>query len=117
MNQQSFNSVMHARSQQQSCSPHVGVMASGKCRAMTAALRYGTFADAEVYYEGRFRWVRLSALQASKRRFSAFSEAEMLEAMDTEVDAWGRPRFMSMTDHNEVVWVRSRDDVERTTGL
>ena len=90
-------------------------MASDKCRAMSAALRYGVFADVDLHFEGSVRWVRMSALHTSKRRFAAHTEAELLEAMLQENDSRGRPRFISTTDFNEVVWVRSRDKTERAT--
>ena len=91
-------------------------MASDKRRAMSAALRCGIFADADVHFVGSIRWVHMSALHASKRRFAAHTEAELLEAMPQDADSRGRPRFLSTTDFNEVVWVRSRDKTERATG-
>ena len=43
-----------------------------KKQALAAAVRYGEFDDVDVFIDANHRWVKVSAIQAKKRRFAGF---------------------------------------------
>ena len=77
---------------------------------MTAGLRYGTFNDADVYWEALpgdqwRRWIRMEALRNSKRRFLTFTVQEMIDAMQAE-NSGRHVRFFFWQE--DELWVRAR---------
>ncbi len=56
--------------------------------------------------EGLVKWVRVTDVWASKRRFSLhFAIDEFVTALENEVDHRGRRRFLLFTDSEGIQWV------------
>ena len=93
-------------------------MAEAKLKALSAALKHGRFPEnMTMIDQDNKRWVKVSALLQSKRRFLALNQAEAVDAMTLEVDEAGRRRFRLYTDSSGCTWVNALNRAERMSGL
>ena len=93
-------------------------MADNKVRALSAALKHNHFHETFVMIDAdNKRWVMVTALLASKRRFLTLNRDDAVKSMCDEVDEQGRRRFRLFTDIDGVQWINALNRAERVSGL